>query len=108
MVINDISFPKGDCCEGRTPVITAYAGEFGRFPLSKNSFVLTGEGSGADVLYYSWEQTDGPALTLMNINTPSLTVKDLVIGSYEFKLTVIDTVSGASATDIVPVNVYEG
>ncbi|WP_288244801.1 hypothetical protein [uncultured Chryseobacterium sp.] len=108
MVINDISFPKGDCCEGRTPVITAYAGEFGRFPLSKNSFVLTGEGSGADVLYYSWEQTDGPALTLMNINTPSLTVKDLVIGSYEFKLTVIDTVSGAFATDIVPVNVYEG
>ncbi|SMP13269.1 PKD domain-containing protein [Chryseobacterium profundimaris] len=107
-IIDGITFPKGNCCEGRTPAITAYAGEFERFPLSKNSFVLTGEGTGANVLYYSWTQTDGPAVTLMNINTPTLTVKDLVIGSYEFKLTVIDAVSGVFAADLVQVDVFEG
>jgi hypothetical protein len=107
-VIDRITFPNGNCCEGRTPVITAYAGEPERFPLSKNSFILTGEGTGADLLYYSWTQTDGPLVTLMNINTPSLTVKDLVIGSYEFKLTVIDSVSGVFAADLVRIDVFEG
>jgi len=107
-VINDISFPKGNCCEGSVPSITAYAGEFQRFPFSKNSFVLNGTGSGAAILYYSWEQTAGPIVSLTNINTPSLTVQNVVIGEYEFKLTVIDSVSGAFASDLVQISVYEG
>lgn len=106
--IDDISFPKGNCCEGVMPTIRAEAGDFQRFPLSKNSFVLTGSGSGADTLYYSWIQTQGPAVTLMDVNKPSLIVKNLIIDTYEFKLTVIDPHSGAFATDLVQVSVFEG
>jgi hypothetical protein len=106
-VIESISFPKGNCCEGRTPVITADAGGDQSFPLSVNAFVLQGHGSGAQSLYYSWTQTQGPSVTLTDINKPSLTVKNLVIGTYEFKLTVIDAISGAYATDLAQVIVSE-
>jgi len=105
--IEGISFPTGNCCEGRVPTITAYAGGDQSFPLSVNAFVLQGQGSGAQSLYYSWAQTQGPSVTLTDINKPSLTVKNLVIGNYEFKLTVIDAISGAYATDLAHVIVSE-
>jgi len=106
-VIDGISFPNGNCCEGRAPNITAYAGGNQSFPLAVNSFVLEGRGLGSQLLYYSWIQTEGPSVTLTDINKPFLTVKNLVIGTYEFKLTVIDPISGVFATDIAQVIVSE-
>lgn len=106
-VIDGISFPNGNCCEGRAPNITAYAGGNQSFPLAVNSFVLEGRGLGSQLLYYSWTQTEGPSVTLTDINKPFLTVKNLVIGTYEFKLTVIDPISGVFATDIAQVIVSE-
>lgn len=106
-VINDISFPNGNCCEGSVPSIRAYAGDDQSFLVYEGSFVLEGSGFGAPILYYSWEQTDGPAVTLTNINTPSLSVQNAVVGEYQFKLTVLDSVSGAFAADTVRVSIVE-
>lgn len=108
MVLEGITFPNGNCCEESAPSITADAGEFQRFTVSKNSFTLTGTGSGVNTLHYAWTQISGPTLALANINTPNLTVTNLVGGVCEFKFTVIDVVSGAFATDTVQILIAEG
>ncbi|MEC3874304.1 PKD domain-containing protein [Chryseobacterium salviniae] len=103
-VIDGISFPQGNCCEGRVPVITADAGGNRSFPFGVDSFVLEGNGWGAQSLYYSWTQVLGPSVTLTDINKPSLKVNNVIMGTYEFMLTVIDSVSGAFATDLAQVH----
>jgi hypothetical protein len=110
IVINSINFPTGNCCEGIIPIIIADAGEFQRFPLSKGSFILKGSGSssGTSALNYSWTKIEGPTATLMAVNKPDLEVKNFVIGSYQFQLTVIDADSGVFATSVAEVSVFEG
>jgi gliding motility-associated-like protein len=53
---------------------------------------------------FSWVKASGPAATLVNSNTGTLTVNDLVVGTYEFSLTVTDD-AGATGNDVVQVQV---
>ncbi len=106
--ITGITFPDGkDCCEGSIPRVTVEVGESKAFPVSTEFFELIGKGVGDGNLYYSWVQTNGPSLTLVDSNKPTLIVRNLVIGTHQFKLTVIDIDSGAFGSDTVEVIIYD-
>jgi hypothetical protein len=87
-------------------VPTADAGADQAITLPVNSLTLTGAGRDADgtITGYLWTKQSGPAATLTNANTASLSASGLVAGSYVFRLTVTDD-KGATAFDELTVTV---
>ena len=105
VVVNNIIFSNNvNCCEASAPSIKLDLKSPQEFPLSE-SFTLSGTGSGAQNLLYSWEQTAGSTVTLSGFTKPDLLVTNFIIGIYKFKLTVVDADSGAFITKEVQVSV---
>src|SRR5690606_31846744 len=71
-----------------------------------SSITLAGTGNDTDgsIASYSWTKQSGPAASLSNANTASLTAANLVAGTYVFRLTVTDN-AGATGFDEVTVTV---
>ncbi|WKZ60982.1 MAG: PKD domain-containing protein [Cyclobacteriaceae bacterium] len=74
--------------------------------LPTNSIILNGSGSDPDgtIEAYSWTKLSGPSSTLSNETTASLTVTNMLEGTYEFRLTVTDNL-GATGSGQVTVTV---
>jgi len=74
--------------------------------LPDTSVTLTGSGSDADgsIVSYAWSQLTGVPVQLSSLIVPSLTISDLDIGVYSFRLTVTDD-KGATATNDAVVTV---
>ncbi|TXI68768.1 MAG: hypothetical protein E6Q41_03665, partial [Cyclobacteriaceae bacterium] len=85
---------------------TASAGPARTITLPVNSTTLNGSGSDSDgsVASYLWEKLTGPAATLTNATTPTLSLTNLIQGSYTFRITVTDN-DGATATSQTTVTV---
>jgi hypothetical protein len=90
------------------PVADAGSDKMIEFP--ESTTVLDGSGSHDNVgsLSYSWEQMKGPGVLALSATSASkITVKDLAIGEYIFKLTVTNS-QGVKASDEVKVTVVDG
>lgn len=88
---------------------TANAGTDKSLILPNNSIDITGTGTDADgtIAGYVWTKIAGPStFTLTNSNTSKVTVSNLIVGTYVFRLTVTDN-QGASGTDDVSVTVSQ-
>jgi len=85
---------------------SANAGADVTIQLPVNTTTLNGTGTDSDgtIASYLWEKVSGGAVTLGAVNTNSLSLTNLVQGSYTFRLTVTDN-GGLSASDLVTVNV---
>jgi len=85
---------------------TANAGPTRTITLPTNSTTLNGSGSDVDgtIATYFWEKVSGPAATLTGANTATLSLTNLVVGSYVFRLTVTDN-NGATGTSQTTVTV---
>jgi len=73
---------------------------------SSRSLSISGTGSDTDgsIVAYSWKKLTGPAATLTNVNTTSLSLANLQLGQYVFSLQVTDN-NGNLDTDYVSVTV---
>jgi Ca2+-binding EF-hand superfamily protein len=89
------------------PLVNAGADKTVQLPT--NSVVLSGTASDQDgnIVLISWNQQSGPVATLENQNSTNLTVKNLVQGTFVFRLFVKDD-DGAAAYDDVKVTVLLG
>jgi gliding motility-associated-like protein len=67
--------------------------------LPTNIITLVGSGSDADgsIASYSWTKTSGPTVTLGTANLSSISLSDLIEGTYIFQLLVIDNMGATSA-----------
>ncbi len=67
-----------------------------------NSAVLNGSASDdGSIISTTWTQISGPSTaTLSGQNTPNLSVSDLVLGTYVFRLTAIDNESNQAFRDV--------
>ena len=85
---------------------TADAGSDITLNLPTNSTNITGSGSDADgtVVGYQWTKTTGPSLTLTNADKPTVSLSNLVEGTYKMTLTVTDD-KGETGSDDVIINV---
>jgi gliding motility-associated-like protein len=74
--------------------------------LPTNTAVIKATASDADgtVVSYSWVKISGPAATLSNTSTATLTINNLVAGNYTFRITVTDD-KGSTDNDDVNVQV---
>jgi gliding motility-associated-like protein len=74
--------------------------------LPTNSININGTAADTDgsIASYSWTKVNGPAATLSNQTTPTLTLNGLIEGTYTFRLTVTDN-DGATGVDDVVVQV---
>lgn len=88
----------------KAPVVNAGADQ--TLSLPANSAQLTAEASDGDgsIASYQWVKVSGPAASLKDSNTSTLTASNLLAGSYTFEVTVKDN-QGASASDQVVVQV---
>ncbi|HYF66814.1 MAG TPA: PKD domain-containing protein [Ohtaekwangia sp.] len=84
----------------------ANAGPNKNLTLPINTVSLSGNGSDPDgtVASYQWTIASGPTALLLNANTPNLSVRNMLEGTYVFRLTVTDN-EGATATDEASVTV---
>lgn len=88
----------------QAPFANAGANQTIKLPI--NSITLNGSGNDPDgtIASYDWVKLSGPSCTLANQNTPSLSVTNMVEGTYQFRLTVTDNL-GATGSSQVTVTV---
>jgi gliding motility-associated-like protein len=86
----------------------AFAGGNVSFSLPTTEVNLYGSGFDADgsITTYSWSKASGGAATLINANTPTLTITGLNFGQYTFRLTVTDD-KGATDEDLAIISISE-
>lgn len=101
---DDVTVTVNDAIINQPPA--ANAGSNQTITLPVNSVTLLGSGSDVDgaIVTYLWTKESGPTSTLANDNTATLSVSNMLEGTYVFRLTVTDD-KGASATDDVTVTV---
>ncbi|MEO1055031.1 MAG: hypothetical protein AAFX87_30635 [Bacteroidota bacterium] len=94
----------GQAPEPQPPVVDA--GEDLEVVLPLDSLVINSLASDTDgfIASYNWIQTAGAPLTLTGTTTSTLTIKDLVAGTFEFSVTVTDN-DGLTASDLVQVTI---
>jgi hypothetical protein len=82
----------------------ANAGADKSITLPTNSLIIVGSGSDSDgtIASYAWTEVSGPTVTMSGASTTSLSLSNLVQGTYVFRLTVQDN-GGATAIDDVTV-----
>jgi len=83
----------------------ANAGPDQTITLPTNNTSITGSGSDPDgsIVRYDWRQISGPSNNvLFSLNTAITYVNNLIVGTYEFELTVTDN-RGATARDTVSI-----
>ena len=87
-------------------VPTANAGPDQTITLPTNTATLSGSGSTTEgtITSYRWTKVGGGNATLTNANSPTLTVNNLAVGIYTFRLTVTDA-AGNTAFDEARVTV---
>lgn len=80
----------------------ANAGTDKTIQLPTSSTTLPGSGSDVDgsISSYLWTKVSGPAATLTNTTSNTLSLSGLVQGSYVFRLTVTDNSSATSSDDV--------
>lgn len=85
---------------------TVNAGPDRTITLPVNSVNITANANDPDgtIASYEWEDVSGPTATILNSTTRTVTLDDLLEGTYVFRVTVEDN-DGASATDNVTVTV---
>lgn len=106
-----ISCKKNPVCENcteRNKPPTAKAGSDQTIVLPKDSVMLDGSSSlDADgtIIHYNWAKISGPAsANIINSNSPKTIIKSLMMGVYQFQLTVTDN-NGLTAKDTVKIMV---
>ncbi|MBL0740923.1 right-handed parallel beta-helix repeat-containing protein [Chryseolinea lacunae] len=79
---------------------TVSAGADKTFGVPPSSGTITGTATDADgsIASYAWTKVSGGAATMTNGNTATLSLSNLVAGTYVFRLTVTDN-GGATASD---------
>ncbi len=88
----------------QSPVANAGADKTITLPLDNVNLFGSGSDPDGSVASYLWVQLSGPAATLANAATPTLSVSAMVSGTYVFRLTVTDD-QGAIDSDDVRVTV---
>jgi hypothetical protein len=84
----------------------ANAGPSPTITLPINATTLNGTGTDADgsIVSYLWEKVSGPSVSISGSTTASLSLTNLVVGAYVFRLTVTDN-NGAPGTSLANVTV---
>jgi hypothetical protein len=88
-------------------VPVAYAGNDFSIQLPTNTAILSGSGLDEDgvIKLYHWTQVSGPSTaTSTTPKAPQTTLKGLVQGTYQFRITVTDD-AGATSNDVVTLTV---
>jgi len=95
-------------CKKNKDSLTANAGTGRAIVLPRDSVTLTGTGVsiGGSIASYHWVKKSGPTQgMIVSPNSASTLVIGLVVGTYEFELTVTDS-NGIIASDRILITVY--
>ncbi|WP_160164147.1 malectin domain-containing carbohydrate-binding protein, partial [Nafulsella turpanensis] len=86
------------------PIVDAGVDQTITLPENTASFTAAASDEDGTIASYLWEKVSGPEASLSSINTATLSLSNLVEGSYSFKVTVTDD-AGATASDQVNLTV---
>lgn len=97
---DEVNLTVNAAAVNQSPV--ANAGTNQTISLPQNSLNLSGSGSDPDgsIASYTWTKVSGPAASLVNQTTPTLTANDLIEGTYVFRLTVVDNLGASGNAEV--------
>jgi gliding motility-associated-like protein len=80
----------------------ANAGPDFSITLPVDSVTINGSGTDPDgtITVYKWTKVSGPSLTLVSTNTPTFKAKNMIAGTYVFKLSVTDNSSSVRSDNV--------
>jgi gliding motility-associated-like protein len=84
----------------QSPVANAGADQVITLPLDIVNIFGAGSDPDGSITNYLWTQISGPAATLENPATPTLTVSSMTAGTYVFRLTVTDNLASIDADEV--------
>jgi hypothetical protein len=91
------------------PTVDAGADRTVKLPLASLELKATASSADGTSLTYLWQKVSGPDIVMEGGTTPSLLVKNLVVGTFVFKVTVTDirnkTASDEVTVTVIPENV---
>ncbi|SKC82426.1 gliding motility-associated C-terminal domain-containing protein [Ohtaekwangia koreensis] len=99
---DDVSVVVQPAAVNKPPVVNAGTDKNLTLPTNAVNLVATASDPDGSIATYTWTKVSGPAATTTGINTATLSLSNLVVGSYVFRLTVTDNAS-ATAFDEVSV-----
>ncbi len=88
----------------QNPAVSAGADKSITLPVNATTLTATASDPDGSITKYTWVKLNGPAATLTNANTFTLSLSALVEGVYDFQVTVEDD-KAATASDVVRVTV---
>jgi gliding motility-associated-like protein len=99
-VSDDIAVTVKPASQNQPPVVSTDLNQSIQLPTA--SITLHGSASDNDgsIVSYLWSKVSGPSADMQNASTTSLTVNNLVEGSYTFRLTAADNQGASAFTDV--------
>lgn len=91
--------------ENQAPSVNAGADKSLVLPENSTTFTASAGDADGTIASYHWAKLNGPAASLNNVQSATLSLSDLVEGEYSFQVKVTDNL-GAQATDEVKLRVY--
>lgn len=89
----------------QTPTVNAGADKNLTLPANSTTVTATASDPDGSIASYFWEKLSGPSATESGNTTATLTLTNLVEGTYQYRVIVTDN-QGATASDEVRVNVF--
>ncbi len=86
------------------PTVNAGSDKWLTLPVTTTTLNATASDVDGSIVSYQWIKTWGPAATLTNVNTSSLSIVGSTVGTYTFKVTVTDD-KGLKSSDVVNVTI---
>jgi hypothetical protein len=100
VVVNVLSAVQGKPVN-TPPVANAGSDKLLTFPLDHVSFTGSATDTDGTISAYAWNKISGASVTMTNANTNKLSVSDLSVGTYTFRLTVTDNVGATHYDDAI-------
>lgn len=101
---DDVLITVNAVATNQPPVANAGSDKTITLPTSLTNLAGSGSDPDGSIASYAWSKISGPTVTLGDVTQSSLSISDLVEGSYTFRLQVQDNL-GLTATDDVSVTV---
>lgn len=101
---DNVTIVVNSATSNQLPTVNAGTDKTVNLPTNTANLTATATDADGTIASYLWEKLSGPTATMTNSGTPTLSLSNLLAGTYVFRISVTDN-NSATATDQITVTV---